>query len=254
MRETFLDHGFVELVDSMGDDYRILQSARVSTGGVAKKGDKADRGLIRYLYKNDHLSPFEQVMFTFHCKLPNFIMKQYLRHRTFSTNEYSQRYSKVDSDYYIPKEWRLQGLTNHQGSGEAISQFSKEDYTIPYTEGIDKIQSLYENMIKDGVAKEMARMVLPSSMYTEFYFTADLRNLFHFLELRLHEHAQYEIRVFAEAIKRILSNMEELKWSMEIFEEMTGLNWKIKEMLSSKIEPISITKYLSHYIQVKGDI
>ncbi len=248
MRETFLDHGFVELVDSMGDDYRILQSARVSTGGVAKKGDKEDRGLIRYLYKNDHLSPFEQVIFTFHVKLPNFVMKQYLRHRTFSTNEYSQRYSKVDSDYYVPDEWRLQGITNHQGSGESMTDLRielTEDYDATVQDTIDN----YNRMLKSGVAKEMARIVLPNSMYTEFYFTADLRNLLHFLELRLHEHAQLEIQVFAQGILNILKNLNTLNWTMEIFEEMTDLNWIVKKMLSSKIEPTSITKYLSHYIR-----
>jgi len=237
MREEFLDHGFVSLVDSMGDDYRILQSARVSTGGVAAKGDKEDRGLIRYLYKNKHMTPFEQVVFTFHAKVPNFVMKQYLRHRTFSTNEYSQRYSQVEEDYYVPKEWRLQGKTNHQGSGEAFAHEDNETYTEGYNLAMEDTFNTYEHMIDTGVAKEMARIVLPSSIYTEFYFTVDFRNLLHFLELRLHEHAQFEIREFAKGIDRILHEITGLVWTMEIFDQMTELNWKVQELLSSNISP-----------------
>ena len=210
--KTFLDYGFVELIDWMGDDYRILQSARVSTGGKGKKNNKADRGLIRYLYKNKHMSPFEQVVMTFHAKVPNFVMKQYLRHRTFSTNEYSQRYSNVIDEFYTPENWRLQGKTNHQGSGEEIEHFENNQITAEYEGVMDVAFLQYDGMIKNGVAKEMARMVIPSSVYTEFYFTVDLRNLLHFLELRMHEHAQYEIKVFAEAVYEILENDGRIKW------------------------------------------
>jgi len=243
----FLDHGFVELIDMMGDDYRILQSARVSTGGNASKTDKADRGLIRYLYKNKHMTPFEQVVLTFHAKVPNFVMKQYLRHRTFSTNEYSQRYSPVIEDFYTPEDWRIQGLTNHQGSGDTFEPFENFNITLEYEEAMDLALYNYEVMISRGVAKEMARMVIPSSIYTEFYFTVDLRNLLHFLELRLHEHAQHEIRVFAQAILYILNEKEELKWTMEIFKEMTELNWKVQEMLSKKIKPKVILDLLENF-------
>lgn len=229
-----LDHGYVELVDVLGDDYRILQSARISTGGVAAKGDKQDRGLIRYLYKNQHMSPFEMVVLTFKMKAPNFVMKQILRHRTFSFNEYSQRYSKVKDDYYVPKEWRLQGVSNHQGSGEPMSDLRVE-LTEDYDATVEDALSNYNRMLNNGVAKEMARMVLPSSMYTEFYFTVDLRNLLHFLELRMHEHAQFEIREFANGISRILHGIEDLIWTMEIFDEMTSLNYKLQEKLGENI-------------------
>ncbi len=235
IKETFLDHGFVKLVDCIGDDYRILQSARVSTGGVAAKGDKEDRGLIRYLYKNKHLTPFEQVVFTFHAKVPNFVMKQYLRHRTFSTNEYSQRYSQVDEEYYVPKEWRVQGITNHQGSGEAFSKEDNKEFDEAYDTLMTDVFHTYEGLIDNSVAKEMARMVLPSSIYTEFYFTVDLRNLLHFLELRMHEHAQFEIREFAKGISRILHEQTDLVWTMEIFDEMTSLNYKLQEKLGENI-------------------
>lgn len=242
MKEEFLDKGWVCLVDCMGNDYRILQSARVSTGGTAKKGDKEDRGLIRYLYKNQHMSPFEQVVFTFHAKVPNFVMKQILRHRTFSFNEYSQRYSEVSNDYYIPEEWRKQGTTNHQGSGEPLKCGSNAIVEQEYIEAIEESLNNYQNMIDNEIAKEMARIVLPSSIYTEFYFTVNLRNLLHFLELRLHEHTQLETRVFAEAINKILHSLPELKWTIEIFDEITQLNWKIQKILGSKIEPKEIIK------------
>lgn len=235
MTEEFLDHGFVSLVDSMGDDHRILQSARVSTGGVGETAPERDRGLIRYLYKNKHMTPFEQVVFTFHAKVPGFVMKQYLRHRTFSTNEYSQRYSQVEEDYYIPKEWRVQGITNHQGSGEPFSKEASAEFDAAYDITMTEAFHIYEGMIDRGVAKEMARMVLPSSVYTEFYFTVDLRNLLHFLELRLHEHAQFEIREFAKAIYNLLKSHSGLSWTLEIFDEMIYLNWKVQEKLTDKI-------------------
>jgi thymidylate synthase (FAD) len=242
--KTFLDYGFTELIDWMGDDYRILQSARVSTGGNAKKGDKADRGLIRYLYKNKHMSPFEQVVMTFHAKVPNFVMKQFLRHRTFSFNEYSQRYSPIIDDFYIPDHWRKQGEKNHQGSGEAFSEEDNMILTKEYTKAMDDSFDEYNSLIETGVAKEMARIVIPSSVYTEFYFTVDLRNLLHMLSLRLHEHAQYEIRVFAESIYDILREDGRIKWTMEIFDEMLELDWKIQKMLSNKIEPEEIINKL----------
>ncbi len=234
IKETFLDHGCVELIDKLGDDYRILQSARVSTGGVAAKGDKEDRGLIRYLYKNSHSTPFEQVVFTFYCKIPNFVATHLLRHRTFSFNMISQRYSRVNEEYYIPKEWRVQGITNHQGSGEILEDPDNNIngiYNLSINDNID----VYNQMLGLGVAKEMARMILPSSMYTELYFTVDLRNLLHFLELRLHDHAQYETREFAKGISRILHEQTDLVWTMEIFDEMTSLNYKLQEKLGENI-------------------
>lgn len=242
--KKFLDHGFVNLVDMMGNDYRILQSARVSTGGEARTTDKKDRGLIRYLYKNQHMSPFEQVCLTFHAKVPNFVMKQFLRHRTFSFNEYSQRYSKVIDDFYIPEGWRVQGVTNHQGSGDLFNKEASEEMNDVYAETVDSCFQLYDDMMEEGVAKEMARMVIPSSVYTEFYFTVDLRNMLHMLSLRLHEHAQYEIKVFAEAMLDILNGIDDISWTMEIFEEKTNLDWAIQELLTSKIEPDTITEVL----------
>ena len=139
-----LDFGEVELIDRMGDDYRILQSARVSTGSSAKKGDKEDRGLIRYLYKNQHLSPFEQVQFTFRIKCPIFVARQWFRHRTFSYNEYSGRYSKMIEEMYLPENFRVQGIKNHQGSGLPISK-EKNDILKKY---LAKKLQLWYNIVQ----------------------------------------------------------------------------------------------------------
>jgi len=212
---------FVELEDFFGSDYSILRSARVSTGGEAKKSDKEDRGLIRYLWRNQHSSPFEQTAFTFHFKLPLPIATQLIRHRTFSFNIYSQRYSEAILDCYEPKHFREQGEKNHQGSGPDITDERAMVAKRIYEDSIDKSLDTYEELLKLGVSREMARFVLPEANYTEGYFTVDLRNLFHFLQLRLHPHAQDEIRFFAEAIFTILKEIPEFKWSIEAFKDFT---------------------------------
>lgn len=243
-----LDHGEVELIDLMGDDYRILQSARVSTGGIAQKGDKEDRGLIRYLYKNQHLSPFEQVQFTFRIKCPIFVARQWFRHRTGKYNEYSGRYSEMIEDMFLPEELRIQGIKNHQGSGEAIDPNINEDVKNRIESLYAASHMLYEDMLSKNIAKELARVVIPVSNYTEFYFTIDLRNLFHFLELRLHKHAQHEIRVYAEAILQILKDRDDLKWSIEIFEEMKDINFLILDCLDKDKDLSKLKSYLKGFL------
>lgn len=243
-----LDFGEIELIDRMGNDSRILQSARVSTGGVANKGEKEDRGLIRYLYKNQHLSPFEQVQFTFRVKCPIFVARQWFRHRTFKYNEYSGRYSPMIEDKYIPAEFRVQGVKNHQGSGEAV-QKPVNDYCIYQVNNLYAIDTeAYDQMLDDGITREQARIIMPLSTYTEFYFTADLRNLFHFLELRLHAHAQMEIRVYAEAILEMLKAMPDLRWSMEIFEEMREINYLLLDCLAKDSDLSKLRDHLSAYL------
>jgi thymidylate synthase (FAD) len=231
MRLDVLDHGFVELIDRMGDDYRILQSARVSTGGEAKKGDESDRGLIRYLFRNQHLTPFEQVTLTFHVKAPIFVVRQWFRHRAASYNEISARYSELPGEYYIPEEWRLQGVKNHQGSGDAVPAGElAEELDFKYDEALKVADDTYRNALRKGVSREMARFVMPVAQYTEFYETINLRNLFHFLELRLHEHAQLETRAYADAIYRILKTIDGLKWTLEIFDETLRVDFAIQEL------------------------
>lgn len=227
---SILDHGFVEMVDFMGSDYRILQSARVSTGGSSQKGDPQDRGLIRYLYCNKHMSPFEQCVFTFHVKMPILVARQWMRHRTFSFNEFSMRYSEATKDYYVPEEFRKQGIKNHQGSGEPFDKDMNLMLSDVYNDVMENCNSAYSGFIDDGVSREIARGIIPVAQYTEMYMTVDLRNLLGFLCLRLHDHAQMEIRVYAEAILQILKNLDEFKWTMEIFEEMNKVDYAILDV------------------------
>lgn len=224
IKYAVLDHGFVELVDLMGDDQKILKSARVSTGGSESKGDVKDRGLIRYLYKNKHLTPFEQVAVTFHIKAPIFVVRQWFRHRTQSYNEYSARYSEMIEDFYVPSEVYKQSDSNHQGRAQETVEDSPlivDDIRAMYEE----VNNFYHDLLEDGVAKEQARVIMPVGQYTEFYTTMNLRNLFAFLTLRLDEHAQYEIRLYAETMLKILEiDIEEkLKWSVEVFKEFYAL-------------------------------
>ncbi len=216
----------VSLVDFMGSDYRILESARQSTTGLAQKGDKEDRGLIRYLWRNNHSSPFESCFFTFKFQIPLMTATQLNRHRTMSFNYYSQRYSEAIDDCYIPKYFREQGEKNHQGSGPPLEEEENDRALEIYKEAINGSVDIYNNLLDLGVSREMARLVLPESNYTKGMFSANLRNLFHFLELRLHPHAQDEIRDFAQAIYDLIKNLPEFKWSIEAFEDYT-LNSKV---------------------------
>lgn len=197
-----LDQGFVRMVDYMGGDARIVQSARVSYG-EGTKTVREDKGLINYLMKNDHTSPFEQVVLTFHCKMPIFVARQWVRHRTARLNEISGRYSILKEEFYMPppEQFRLQSSTNRQG--RADEQVPLED-ALAIIKGLDKINKntykRYKSMLKAGLARELARITLPLSLYTEWYWQIDLHNLFHFIHLRADPHAQYEIRVYAEAL------------------------------------------------------
>lgn len=221
-----LDHGFVRLVDFMGSDSRVVDAARVSY----QKGTKAvstDRHLIRYLMRNKHTTPFEKVVFEFHVKCPMPIGEQWLRHRTGSFNKVSGRYSVMKDEFYIP-ELRKQSATNNQGASE--EKITELQLLRPTNEGkVDAKSYLeavfkgayedYELLVEEGVAKEQARFLLPAALYTEFYWTVNLHNLFHFLNLRLDKHAQYEIRVFAEAIMTMLRSIPELAYCIEAFQD-----------------------------------
>lgn len=245
-----LDHiGFVRLVDVMGDDYRVLQSARVSTGGDAAKGDKKDKALIRYLYKNKHLTPFEQVVTTWHVKAPIFTVRQWMRHRTQSFNEYSSRYSEMPDEIYMPTQLFKQSNSNHQGSGDELSTEETSDFFADMNDIYREVFDFYDEMIETGVAKEQARMVLPVSQYTEFYTTVNLRNLFHFLALRLDNHAQFEIRMYAEAMLSLIKDRENLKWSVAAFEEFNELEQIFnKAVNASKTDTSGLADWLRQYV------
>lgn len=210
-----LDHGFVRVVDYMGNDSSIVQAARVSYGAGTKKVN-ADKALINYLIAHHHTTPLEMCEIKFHIKLPIFVARQWIRHRTASVNEYSARYSIVEDEFYIPSTANLavQSKINHQGRDEAkvlniaeskrVLQILKEDSLKSYQHYLEMInQDISGNITdesKEGLARELARMNLPLSCYTQWYWKIDLHNLLHFLHLRTDSHAQYEIRVYADAM------------------------------------------------------
>ena len=214
-----LDKGFVRLVDYMGGNQRIVQSARVSYG-AGTKSFRADRGLIHYLMKNRHTSPFEQVQLSFHTKMPIFVARQWVRHRTARLNEISGRYSIMKDEFYLPepKEIRYQSESNKQGRSDECVPIDEAMAIIARLEKEQKdVYAHYQALLDKNVARELARSNLPLSLYTEWYWQIDLHNLFHFLELRLDAHAQYEIRVFGEALARCAKAVAPLAY--EAFEE-----------------------------------
>jgi thymidylate synthase (FAD) len=206
-----LDHGMVRVIDYMGDDAAICQAARVSYG----KGTKSvqnDEGLIRYLMRHWHSTPFEMCEIKLHVKLPVFVARQWIRHRTANVNEYSARYSILDREFYIPARENLaaQSVVNNQGRGELLAdeeaarvlEILKADSARAY----DNYQAMIGQDGQQGLARELARMNLPANIYTQWYWKVDLHNLFHFLRLRADPHAQYEIRVYAEAIAAVVAD------------------------------------------------
>jgi thymidylate synthase (FAD) len=207
-----LDHGFVRLVDSMGSDLSIVRNARVSYDAEWRAGEDEgkDKKLINYLLKNAHTSPFESVNFTFDVKAPILVLRQWMRHRTFSFNEISARYAELPEEMYVPKPEQI-GV---QASGNKQMRDMKDwtDAELAYATQSSHIISLantiaytaYKDLIARGVPRELARGVLPVNIYSHMFATVDLHNLFHFLKLRLHAHAQYEIRVYAEAMLKLI--------------------------------------------------
>lgn len=214
-----LDKGFVRLIDVMGDDAAIVQAARVSYG----KGTKSvleDRGLIRYLMRNRHTSPFEMVEFKFHVKLPIFVARQWIRHRTANVNEYSGRYSEMKDEFYIPEDAQIrhQSTMNKQGrSDDLLSEETAKAIKFDLETTQNNLYSKYTDLLDKDLARELARINLPLSTYTEWYWKIDLHNLFHFLRLRLDDHAQYEIKVYGEVIAEMLKQIVPLSW--EAFED-----------------------------------
>jgi thymidylate synthase (FAD) len=214
-----LDHGFIRLIDYMGSDQAIVQAARVSYGKGTKQVMQ-DRVLIRYLMRHQHTSPFEMVEFKFHCKLPIFVARQWIRHRTASVNEYSLRYSEAQNQFYLPESdtIRLQSKTNRQGrSSEAAPSELQREVLAILKKHAQNAWHDYEELEQADLARELARIHLPVSLYTEWYWKLNLHNLLHFLKLRLHPTAQYEIRVYAQAIAEIVKKAVPLTY--EAFED-----------------------------------
>jgi len=244
-----LNDGFVKLVDRMGDDYSVIRSARVSTGAALKKGDDKDRGLVYYMYKNKHMTPFEQVTFTFHLRLPLFINQQILRHRSFSFNQESARYKEIKESHFIPESWRIQDTKNKQNSFEFnMEENDKVIINKMVTDLYEKANLVYKSLLDKGIAREQARIVMPVGQYTEIYFTANLRNILHFLDLRTHPHAQKEIRDYADAIEKILFSIEDLKWTMGIYRKMKALELLFQEGVNKNKITDEFEKYLEDFI------
>jgi len=200
-----LDKGFVRLVDYMGGDDRVVQSARVSYG-EGTKSFREDSGLIDYLLRHSHTSPFEQVILTFHVKLPIFVARQWIRHRTARLNEISGRYSVMKDEFYVPapEDIALQSSDNKQGrSSETLEKEHAEKIRAALAKDQSGAYAAYSSLVDQGIARELARINLPLSVYTEWYWQIDLHNLFHFLKLRLDAHAQKEIRLYAEVLFEI---------------------------------------------------
>ena len=208
-----LDHGFVRVVDYMGDDGAIVQAARVSYGKGTRRVSE-DRGLIHYLMRHRHTTPFEMCEIKYHVKLPIFVARQWIRHRTANVNEYSARYSILDNEFYIPAPEHLgtQSSSNRQGRGDALVGEEAQRVLQLLREDAEKAYGDYVEMMNEddcgapidperqGLARELARMNLTLNFYTQWYWKIDLHNLLHFLSLRADDHAQYEIRVYAETM------------------------------------------------------
>ena len=208
-----LDKGFVRLVESMGGDRGVVDAARVSHGG-ASKGAQADRKLIDYLLERSHLTPFEHAVFKFHVGCPIFVARQWFRHRFAAYNEISYRYTEVKDEFYLPELWRAQDRANKQGSVTAQG-LDQERLIGIFTKQVSAALAAYRSLIAGGAAREMARMVLPVNLYTQFYWTVNARSLMNFVSLRADRSAQWEIQRYAEALASIFADA--MPWTWEAF-------------------------------------
>ena len=233
-----LDKGFVRLVDSMGGDDAIVQAARVSYGQGTSKVSQ-DRGLIRYLMRHRHTTPFEMVEFKFHCKMPIFVARQWVRHRTANINEYSLRYSEARDEFYYPdpEHIQFQSALNKQGRMGKVPAELKQKVQDYFKEISEKSFAMYAELNEAGVARELARAVLPVNLYTEWYWKNDLHNLLHFIGLRSDSHAQYEIRVYSDAMAESVKAVAPFAW--EAYQD-----YVVRGMRFSRIEQNLLEKQL----------
>lgn len=259
LQHKVLDHGFVRVIDYMGDDSAIVQAARVSYG-AGTKAVSDDRGLIRYLMRKAHTSPLEMAELKLHCKLPIFVARQWIRHRTANVNELSARYSILNSEFYIPELGRIaeQSGTNKQGSGAVIAKVNADIVRQELMTHSDKAAELYELLLNENddgvrtfadrpqVARETARMALTLNTYTEWYWKIDLHNLLHFLGLRKDGHAQSEIRSYADVIFEMVKGW--VPMCAEAFED-----YKLHAVTLSRMEADAVRGLLAGKVpQVPG--
>ena len=248
-----LDHGFVRVVDYMGDDSSIVQAARVSYGKGTKQINQY-KNLINYLLSHRHSTPFEMNEIKFHVKLPIFVARQWIRHRTANVNEYSARYSILDNEFYIPNpnELKPQSKTNNQGRSGDLNNNEKKLYMKVLKENsIDSFKKYnfllnqdedYEDLKRQGLTRELSRIVLPLNSYTQWYWKIDLHNFMHFLALRFDEHAQYEIRVYAEIMMKIMK-----KWVPLTYEAF------LKNRLDSLVLSSEAIKFIKNKLHGKSN-
>ena len=232
-----LDHGFIRVVDYMGDDAAIVQAARVSYGKGTKTFNE-DAGLINYLMRHKHTTPFEMCEIKLHVKLPIFVARQWIRHRTGSFNEYSARYSLLDNEFYVPVEENLgaQSSSNKQGrEGSPLSARSAEALAGNIKVHSEDCYDMYLALLENKVARELARMVLPVNFYSQWYWKVNLKNLLDFLNLRTDPHAQYEIRVYAEEIEKILKQWLPITYSAYKNHMKDGVSFSSEAMKVMKL-------------------
>lgn len=208
-----LDKGFVRLIGLLGGDQRVVQAARVTYGSQSTSEDR-DKKLIAYLLRNAHFSPFEHSVFQFHVKCPLFVARQWMRHRWSSFNEVSARYTEMPEEVYQPQAFRVQDLKNKQGS-VAASSLNQQAALDEYRHAMEASRGAYEKLLSMGVAREMARLTLPTSQYTQYYWTVNARSLMNFLALRMDEHAQFEMREYAGAISGMFAKA--MPWTYAAF-------------------------------------
>lgn len=234
-----LDHGMVRPVDVMGDDAAVVQAARVSYG-EGTKSISEDTGLIRYLMRHWHSTPFEMCEIKLHCVMPIFVARQWVRHRTANINEMSARYSILPDKFYIPDAEQIakQSAANAQGRDEVFDRAQALNWQLGFREHAEMSYALYKNMTDDEMARELARMVLPPNIYTEWYWKIDAHNLMHFLRLRADPHAQYEIRVYAEAMLDIFA-----KWLPRTFGAF--MDYRLRAETLSHMEVVIVRELLA---------
>ncbi|MFW5681239.1 MAG: FAD-dependent thymidylate synthase [Pseudomonadota bacterium] len=221
-----LDHGFVRVVDYMGNDAAIVQAARVSYG-KGTKSVSSDAGLINYLLRHRHTTPFEMCEIKLHVKLPIFVARQWIRHRTANVNEYSARYSILDREFYVPEAEHVapQSTTNRQGRGEGLDPTAAEAVRARMREAGEAAFDLYDALLdQDDLARELARGVLPLSTYTQWYWKIDLHNLLHFVALRADPHAQYEIQAYGRVLLEIVEKWVPLTYRAFVEYRVEGAN------------------------------
>ena len=241
---SVLDHGFIRVVDYMGEDSSIVQAARVSYGKGTKKVS-TDSGLIKYLMRHRHTTPFEMCEIKYHVKLPIFVARQWIRHRTANVNEYSARYSILDKEFYLPAKEHLaaQSKNNRQGRGNLINGKQADAILDMLKQDAERTYKNYEEMLnerfdgttidesKDGLARELARMNLTLNTYTQWYWKTDLLNLLNFLNLRADNHAQYEIRAYAEAMLKTVKKWVPIAYEAFVDYRVGGLELSSKSKL-----------------------